>query len=175
MIPIGASVRMQKGHGRAMDAKPYLTGVPRGLLEPNIILPLQHFAPRSRLTPEHRLMIAVLQDAIECVAKYRDTKDCQGRRLFREATQWLLAEETDWPYSFKCICGVLDLDANAVRCAVGVLERPSVLVSPEIQNATHAYETGKRPLTSKEDNHDSTTENHSPCSSPVGVHARCGA
>ena len=54
------------------------------MLQPNSILPSQYFGPRRRL-PEHGLMIAILQDAIECVAKYRAAKDCRGRRLFREA------------------------------------------------------------------------------------------
>ena len=148
-----------------MEASLRLTGVPSGMLQPNIILPSQHFGPRRRLAPEHRLMIAVLQDAIDCVAKYRYAKDYRGRRLFHEATQWLLAEETDWPYSFECICGVLDLDANAVRRAVGLLERQSVLVSREIQNAIHEYGTVERPLTS-------TTENHSPSSRAAGDRAR---
>jgi hypothetical protein len=99
------------------------------MLQPTVILPSQYFGPRRRLTPEHRLMIAVLQDAIDCVAQHRYAKHYRGRRLFDEATQWLLAVETDWPYSFECICGVLDLDANAVRRAAGLLERPSALVA----------------------------------------------
>ena len=112
-----------------MDANLRLTGVRSDMLQPNVILPSQYFGPRRRLTPEHGLMIAVLQDAIECVAKYRDAKDPQGRRLFDEATQWLLAEESDWPYSFECICAVLDLDARAVRRALRLPERQSALVS----------------------------------------------
>lgn len=120
-----------------LNAKLALTEVRGGMMQPSSILPSQYFGPRRRL-PEHGLMIAVLQGAIECVAKYRAANDCRGRRLFGEAMQWLLAEETDWPYSFKRICGVLDLDAHAVRSAVGVMERPSVLVSREIQNA-HMY------------------------------------
>jgi hypothetical protein len=99
-----------------MDANLCLTGVRNDMLQPNIILPSQHFGPRRRLTPEHGLMIAVLQDAIDCVAKHRYAKDNRGRRLFDEVTQWFLAEETDWPYSFECICAVLDL-AMRTPCA----------------------------------------------------------
>jgi hypothetical protein len=95
------------------------------MLQPDIILPSQYVGPR-RLTPEHGLMIAVLRDAIDCVAKNRHAEDHTGRRLFDEATQWLLAEEADWPYSFECICGVLDLDANAVRRALRLAERQAV-------------------------------------------------
>lgn len=118
-----------------MDGNLHYDGVPSGMLRPYIILPSQHFGSRRRLAPEHRLMIAVLQDAMACVAKHRYAKHYRGRRLFREATRWFLAEETDWPYSFECICAVLDLDANAVRRALRLPERPSALVSREVKKA----------------------------------------
>ena len=105
-----------------MDANLGRTGVRSGILQPDIILPSQYVGPR-RLTPEHGLMIAVLRDAIDCVAENRHAEDYPGRRLFDEATQWLLAEKADWPDSFECICGVLDLDANAVRRALRLPER----------------------------------------------------
>jgi hypothetical protein len=117
-----------------MDTNLRLTGDRRGILQPDIILPSQYFEPRGRL-PEHRLMIAVLQDAIDCVAKHRCARDFPGRRLFDEATRWLLAEETDWLYSFERICAVLDLDANAVRRALGLPPRQSVLASREVKKA----------------------------------------
>jgi hypothetical protein len=60
-------------------------------------------------------MIAILHDAIDCVEKYRVATDPQGQRIFQEAKEWLLADESEWPYSFECICGVLELDASAVR------------------------------------------------------------
>jgi len=60
-------------------------------------------------------MIAVLQDALDCVEKYRRAKDPCGQRLFADARRWLLAAGTDWLYSFESICGVLDLDLDAVR------------------------------------------------------------
>ena len=123
-----------------MDANLRLTGVRSGMLQPDIILPSQYFGPRRRLTPEHGLMIAVLQDAIDCVAKHRYAKDYRGRRLFDEATRWLLAEETDWLYSFECICAVLDLDANAVHRALRLPERQSALVSREVKKALQNHE-----------------------------------
>jgi len=83
--------------------------------QPDLILPSQHYGPRRKQAPEQRLMIAVLQDALDCVEKYRFATGKHGRQFFREARRWFLADEADWPYSFECICGVLDLDANAVR------------------------------------------------------------
>jgi len=103
-----------------MEANLRITGAPVSLLEVAIVLPSQHFQLRHKQKPEYRLMIAVLQDAVECVEKYRSATERRGRRLFREARQWFLADESDWPYSFECLCGALDLDANAVRHHLGV-------------------------------------------------------
>ena len=129
-----------------MDANLRLTEIGAGMVQPNIILPSQYVAPR-KLTPEHELMIAVLRDAIDCVAKHRNAEDYRGRRLFDEATQWLLAEETDWPYSFENICAVLDLDKNAVRHALRLPERQSVLVCRARSTTPH---TNMEPLKGRE-------------------------
>jgi hypothetical protein len=82
----------------------------------DIVLPSQYFQRRRGQTPEERLIIAVLHEALDCVEKHRFATDADGRRLFHEAQQWFTANETAWPtYSFECICELLDLDANAVR------------------------------------------------------------
>jgi hypothetical protein len=120
-----------------MDADRYLTGVPIDLFQPHIILPAQHFNPPKKLAPEQRLMMAVLDDAVRCVEKYRCPPDARGRRLFREAQQWLLAEEPHWPYSFERICAALDLDANTVRHRL----RLASGVSREMQTTTHERAT----------------------------------
>ncbi len=98
-----------------MEANFRLAGIPIGMMQFDIVLPSQHFGLRRQQAPEQRLMVAVLHDALECIEKYRLATDAHGRRLFQEAKQWVLADETDWPYSFECICGALDLDSNAVR------------------------------------------------------------
>jgi len=95
-----------------------------GIPSPDIVLPSQHFGPQRKQAPEHRLMIAVLHDALECVTKYRFSTHTRRRRLCREAQRWFLIDEAAWPYSFEGICGVLDLDANAVRRHLGVALQP---------------------------------------------------
>jgi hypothetical protein len=97
---------------------------PTSLLEASVILPAQHSGPHRNLTPEHRLMIAVLQDAINCVEKHRCAKDFRGRRLFDEAQQWLLSGKAEWPYSFEHICAVFGLDSDAVRESLRLVPRP---------------------------------------------------
>jgi hypothetical protein len=99
----------------AMDVNFQLTGLPASLMRLHIVLPSQHFAPQRKQAPEQRLMIAVLRDAVDCVEKHRCTTDRQCRRRFREEVEWFLSEDTDWPYSFECICEALGLDASAVR------------------------------------------------------------
>jgi len=97
-----------------LDLDRYLPGAEVNLFQPHVILPAQLLTP-TELTPERRLMVAVLNDAVYCLEKYRFPTDARGRRLFRNAKQWLLASDPRWPYSFECICAVLNLDVNAVR------------------------------------------------------------
>ena len=104
------------------DVDRYLSEVPIGRLQLNVLLPSQHFGARNPPAPELRLMVAVVQDAIKCIEKYRFATDHRGRRLFDEVTQWLGAKETGWLYSFESICEVLGLDANAVRRRLGVAQ-----------------------------------------------------
>ncbi len=85
----------------------------------DIILPPQYFRASTKLAPELRLMMAVLEDAIDCITKYRSAADREGRRIFDEEQQWLYSEESQWLYSFGSMCDVLDLDAEAVRHSLG--------------------------------------------------------
>lgn len=104
----------------AMETNLHLAEALAGMTQPSIVLPSQHFGALRKQAPEQRLMIAVLHDAFDCVEKYRFATSTRGRRLFREAQRWFLSDEPHWPYSFECICGVLDLDSNAVRRRLGV-------------------------------------------------------
>jgi hypothetical protein len=109
----------------AMEANVLIAGLPSGLTQLHIILPAQHFKPQGKQAPEQRLMIAVLRDALDCFEKYRFATGIYGRRLFHEARRWFLADEPQWPYSFERICGVLDLDSNAVRERLRLRSAPS--------------------------------------------------
>lgn len=59
--------------------------------------------------PQVALMRAVLGDALSCLLRYR------GRRLGREAEEWILSDEKAWPFSFVNICQVLDIDPGYIR------------------------------------------------------------
>lgn len=115
-----------------MDADAHLAAVSlRTRLD--VVLPSQYFGPQRKQEPEQRLMIAVLHDALDCLEKHRFATRIHDRRLFDEAREWFLANETEWPYSFECICGVLDLDSNAVRRRLRVAPDPQTV--PELHAA----------------------------------------
>jgi hypothetical protein len=88
------------------------------LFEPDVMLPAQYFtllrkqAPQG---PEYGLIIAMLQDAIECFQKYRYAKDENARALFEDAREWLASGDRKWPFSFENVCGILNLSPDYLR------------------------------------------------------------
>ena len=55
------------------------------LFQPDIMLPAQYFAVLRKPAPqgpEYALVIAMLQDAVECLQKYRFSTDEVGRELY---------------------------------------------------------------------------------------------
>lgn len=87
-----------------------------GLFQPDVILPAQFLARRgARADGERHLMLAVLEDGINCFRdNLRATRESE-RRLFREAEEWIMGEEQVGPFSFREICHVLGLDPDYLR------------------------------------------------------------
>ncbi len=87
-------------------------------LEPALVLPEQMYPTRAAdasIVPEKQLLLAVLEEAIATFQRYVLDTGRRGRRLFREAETWLLAEEPDWPCSFRNICDALEIDVEYLR------------------------------------------------------------
>ena len=86
-------------------------------LEPDIILPGQLgplSSPRRPLQGARLLMLAVLQDAIECYCRPPREHDQAARILFEETRAWV--KSTDHAtFSFESICDALDIDADYLR------------------------------------------------------------
>lgn len=90
----------------------------RQLFQPDVLLPSQFFASMRKKVPqepEYRLIVAVLQDAIECFQKHLFARDHKARHLFEDAAEWLASDDREWPYSFISICDVLNLNPDYVR------------------------------------------------------------
>ena len=89
-----------------------------GLFQPDTLLPSQYFdrmRGRARYDAEHRLMIAVLEDAVDVYRKQAGSREARGQQLFREAEDWIEDHDRTWLFSFENICDVLDLNSEYLR------------------------------------------------------------
>jgi hypothetical protein len=88
------------------------------LFEPDVLLPAQFFAAFRRaggLERERLLMLAVLEDAIDCYQKYAHSRDPRGRQMYEEAREWVISGDRTWLFSFENICDTLEISAEYVR------------------------------------------------------------
>ena len=88
------------------------------LFEPDVLLPAQYFAAFRRaggLERERLLMLAVLEDAIDCYQKFAHARDPRGELMFREACEWVVSTDRSWLFSFENICDTLEINADYVR------------------------------------------------------------
>ena len=88
------------------------------LFEPDTLLSAQYFGNLRRTTllePEKRLMLAILEDAINCYQDNLLAKRGSAGRLFTEAEEWILEKGSDWIFSFKNICETLGFNPEYVR------------------------------------------------------------
>src|SRR5262249_41532586 len=92
------------------------------------ILPQQFYQlwhEASERSGEHCLMVAILQDALQCWfasdaigAGAYGSWDClpaKRRRLHNEADRWLFDSKARAPVTFEMVCAVLDLDQDWIR------------------------------------------------------------
>jgi hypothetical protein len=88
------------------------------LFQPDVLLPEQFFSTlrrRGPREPEIRLVIAILEDAIDCFQKHLWAREHKARQLFEDSEAWILSEEREWPFSFENICELLDLNPEYLR------------------------------------------------------------
>lgn len=88
------------------------------ILEPDTFLPSQFYGNSGlsrQLEGEKRLMIAIFKDAVECLEKYRGTRDSSGKALYQNAREWIENKDTGWFFSFNNICDLLEFDPDYMR------------------------------------------------------------
>jgi hypothetical protein len=93
-------------------------GTPSRLFAPDILLPSQYFSVvqgGGGLTPEKKLMLAVLESALQDFQRYRLASGVRRKRLFREAQEWLTSQERTGTMSFVVICQALGIDPDYIR------------------------------------------------------------
>ncbi len=89
-----------------------------GLFEPDILLPNQYFAAFRRgraVEGERRLMLAVLEDAVDSYRKHAGACDPREQACFLEAKEWFLSDDRSWLFAFENICDVLEMNADYLR------------------------------------------------------------
>lgn len=81
----------------------------------------EYFESLKRTLPlesEKRLMLAVLQDAVECYQKYLLAQRGKDKNLFSEAEEWILERDHLSAFSFDNVCDALGLSPNYVRAGL---------------------------------------------------------
>jgi hypothetical protein len=64
---------------------------------------------------EERLMLAVLESAVEDFQKYVLARNLRGKKLFQQAEEWFLEKNSDELFSFENICDTLQLHPDYIR------------------------------------------------------------
>jgi len=88
------------------------------LFEPDTLVSTQYlesFHRRTPTEPEKMLMLAVLEDAINCFQVNVMAERGRAKKLFDETVAWFLDRNDDWIFSFVSICQILNLNPEYVR------------------------------------------------------------
>lgn len=132
------------------NTSPESAGVLSSLTDESLT-PEQFFAPADRTsiawTPERRLLLAVLEDAVVMFLRYRNGQTTRSKRLFRETQEWFASTDRLSLCAFECICDHLNLDANYIRLGLQRLpeSRPETPVS--LKSLLRRPQSAKRHLT----------------------------
>ena len=87
-------------------------------LVPDTVLPDQYFGAmrqNAQLDGERRLMLPLLEDAVNVFKKQVLATDPKARQLFVEAEEWITHDDPSWFFSFTNVCDTLDLDPEYIR------------------------------------------------------------
>src|SRR4051812_30127117 len=104
-----------------------------GLFEPDILLPNQYFAAFRRgraVEGERRLMLAVLEDAVDSYRKHVGACDPREQACFLEAKEWFSSDDRTWLFAFENICDVLEMNADYLRSGLDRWRR-AVALTPQ--------------------------------------------
>ncbi len=88
------------------------------LLGADCVLPEQFWTSQRRVayrTGERALMWAVFADGIDAFRRNAHARSLRRRAEFKEALQWMLSTDWDWPFSFVNLCETFGFDPQGVR------------------------------------------------------------
>ena len=98
------------------------------LFQPDILLLAQYLESFRRKTPlEPETADVGSLGGCHCVfSEVYLARSARGRRMFREAEEWILEEDSNWLFSFENICEVLGFNPGYVRKGLIALEGDKV-------------------------------------------------
>jgi|SRR5918992_5072748 hypothetical protein len=96
---------------------------------------LQVFQYRPALTPERRLLAAILRDAIDTYMRYCFAKSRREKKMYQETEEWFFGSD-EGVFGFENVCEVL-------RLAPGYIRRG--LLSYK-QRPASSHDAGSKPL-----------------------------
>src|SRR4051794_13573349 len=70
---------------------------------------------QTAATPEEDLAVGVLSQAVYDLHRFHKPANKLERELYRDAREWILDTDLDWPYSFTNVCRLLDIPPDALR------------------------------------------------------------
>lgn len=117
------------------------------LFQTDTLLPDQYYNTVRRripLEPETKLMLAVLADAVVCFQKHVFAQDRKGKRLHREAEEWILDCSDDSLFSFSTICEVLGFNPNYMRRGLLAWKRKTLARSARVRLHTAFRQSPER-------------------------------
>jgi len=123
VISLSPANGRHSGHNASADAEPF---VKKNFLDSRLMpdFVLQGY---GRLRPafaaggEGRLLLAVLQDAIDCYIVNRNRRGHNARIQFREVRNWFDARNHRDLFAFETICEVFGFDPGCIRKALRTL------------------------------------------------------
>lgn len=92
-----------------------------GACTPAIILPARYYwalRHRTWLDGERKLMLAVLDDGVQCYLKNIGARSRHRRILFFEVRAWMKSKHNHGPFSFELLCQEFGIESARVRNAL---------------------------------------------------------
>src|SRR5215510_3253692 len=84
---------------------------------------------RNLRESEERLMLAVLESAVEDFQKYVLARKPSGKNLFQQAEDWFLEKDSNELFSFENICETLGLHPDPIRKGLMVWKEARIKMS----------------------------------------------
>src|SRR5262245_4492197 len=98
-------------------------------LDPADIGLIESVYKKSLREGEERLMLAVLESAVEDFQKYVLARNLRGKKLFQQAEEWFLEKDSEELFTFENVCETLRLHPEHIRKGLMVWKQAKLKLS----------------------------------------------